>query len=656
MLLTGLGLMFGSYLGYRLFEKRTYKKKYISQKTNRDEEYEKKCNHFLKFSTLGMGLSILNLSNPSFTLFSTGILIYSSIPILKRGEKSLLNNKKVNNDVISAIVTLMTFILTKNIACCIQVFSYHFGHSLILKNKNQSIDKLKDIFTQQPHKVWVLKENAENEIPLEEVKKNDIIVVKAGEIIQIDGIIIEGLAVIDQQTLTGESVPVERSSGDKVYSSTIILRGKLHIRVEKSGAETTAGQLSEILNKTTDFKMSLQLKGEKLVNQSAKPLLGISVVSVPILGASSATAILFSAPLNTTQALTSLHTWNHLNLMSDMGVLIKDGRALEALAEIDTVIFDKTGTLTYRQLEIGKIIHDEEFTENEILAFAAIAEQRLEHPIAHVIREEAEKRNLILSESDNVDYKIGYGVKIQLYNLVIKVGSIRFMKLEGIALPSEIEEAGQESQEKGYSLVLVAVNNRFKGAIEVQAKVRLEAKEVIKNLCQRGIKNISIVSGDYKGPTRKLAQELGVDNYYYETLPQDKAKLVEKLQKEGRRVCFIGDGINDIIAMKKADVSISLQGASDVTKDMAQIVLIDGNLLYLDSLIEISNNLNAKLKHTLWYWGSFGAINILVSSLLGGGITLSVGFFSVAVALGSLHAMYPLKQPEKGLKKQKWSI
>ncbi len=234
-----------------------------------------------------------------------------------------------------------------------------------------------------------------------------------------------------------------------------------------------------------------------------------------------------------------------------------------------------------------------------VLTYAAAAEQRFVHPITRAIIQSAKERRLQLPELQEANYKIGYGITVSFNNKTIKVGSIRFMNTEGIALPSRIQEAIAPLQEEGHSLIMVAINDQIKGAIEMQPQIRPEVRQIINKLRRRGIKHIAIVSGDHEQPTQQLANALGVNSYFYEILPEDKASLVEQFQKEGHKVCFVGDGINDAIAMKKANVSISLRGASSIATDMAQVVLVDGSLSHICDVFDLSTRLNTGLQRSL---------------------------------------------------------
>jgi heavy metal translocating P-type ATPase len=673
MLLINVGIIASLYIGARLFEHHNNKKnkKSLPQKSHQKArltgEPEKEAqqsvsteiasknkeietvhhDQLFKVSAGAMGLSVIGYFYPPLIPLNLVIIAYITYPILKHAEKSVFAERRIKNDLLTSIVSIMSISMGQYFAASLQAWAYHFACRMVNKSQDTSNKMLSNVFEQQPSKVWVLQNNQEIEMPLESLKVDDLVVVRAGEIVPIDGTITDGMAMIDQHALTGEAMPAEKGKGEPVFASTIVVNGRIYIKVEKTGRETTVAQLSEILTHTADFKTSLQLRGEKWSDKVASPLISASLLSAPLLGPSAATSILYSAPTNTIRVITSLHTFNHLILVSNKGILIKDGRALEELKEIDTVLFDKTGTLTTGDPEVGQIIVCDELGEDEILKYAAAAEQRLTHPIARAIVKKAQTDHLNLPELSDAHYKIGYGVTITLDNQTIKVGSARFMTLEGISLPEMIAEANRRSQEEGDSLVMVAINDEIKGAIEMQAQIRPEVEEIVSGLRERGIQQIAIVSGDHKQPTQKLAERLGMDNYFYEVLPQDKANLVEELQKAGHQVCFVGDGINDAIAMKKANVSISLRGASSIATDMAQIVLMDGSLSRLCEIFDLSKQLNSNLIHSLLFWGGYGIVNITAASLFRLGILKSTIIYAIVLGLSVGHTMLPLVNENK---------
>jgi Cu2+-exporting ATPase len=352
---------------------------------------------------------------------------------------------------------------------------------------------------------------------------------------------------------------------------------------------------------------------------------------------------------------------NYLNLSSRNHVLIKDGRALELLHKVDTVIFDKTGTLTLEQPHVTTVHLCADLDADTVLRHAAAAEQRQSHPIAKAILAAAQERNLSLPAIVDAHYELGYGLRVWLkegdketegdtlpnevqsktQNLFVRLGSERFMAMEGITIPAKIEAIQAACHDVGHSLVLVAVGEQLVGSIELQPTIRPEAQAVIAALHERKLTTI-IISGDQEAPTRKLAQELNIDRYFANVLPEGKAKLVEQLQQEGRSVCFVGDGINDAIALKKAQVSVSLRGATTIATDTAQIVLMDQTLRTLPTLLDLSHELERNLMTSLFL------VTVPCCLVIGGvfffhvGVPLAVSSFTATFAAGVANAMSPM--------------
>jgi Cu2+-exporting ATPase len=333
-----------------------------------------------------------------------------------------------------------------------------------------------------------------------------------------------------------------------------------------------------------------------------------------------------------------------LALCAQKGVLVKDGRALDLLCEVDTVLFDKTGTLTRERPEVGRMIAANGLGTLQLLRFAASAEQRFHHPIALAIRHKAEELGLYLPPTDATQYKVGYGITVGIDGHRVRVGSRRFMELEGVPLTREVEAALDEAHREGHTLVMVAVDDALGGAIELRASVRPEVRGIVGGLRERGIKHIAIISGDHEAPTRKLAEELGMDRYFAQVLPADKAGYVEKLQKEGRRVCFVGDGINDSIALKKANVSISLRGATSIATDTAHIVFMEQSLGKLCELRDIARELQRNVRNS---WLMILAPNITCVAgvfTLGFGIGASVFTNNVAALAALANGLLPMRR------------
>jgi Cu2+-exporting ATPase len=326
--------------------------------------------------------------------------------------------------------------------------------------------------------------------------------------------------------------------------------------------------------------------------------------------------------------------------------LVKDGRALEKLHEVDTVVFDKTGTLTLEQPEVSHIHCCANWQETEVLTFAALAEYRQTHPVAKAILTAAEQHGLELTVPDDAAYAVGFGVQVNHQGKTIQVGSQRFMQQAEVAIPTMMETVKAHCQESGNSLIFVAVNGQLAGALELQAQLRPETVNMVRKLHQRGLK-LCILSGDHRQPTEHLAKRLGIDDVFAEVLPEGKADKIRELQEAGRTVCFVGDGINDAIALQQADVSVSLRGATSVATDSAQIVLMTQSLQQLDQLFEIAYGFNKNLDQTMRMAYIPGTVLIGGVFLLHFGMTAALVLYGGGVTAAMSKALSPLRQLSK---------
>jgi Cu2+-exporting ATPase len=614
---------------------------------NEISEFDQEVNYYFPISITGLGLATVGvLGFPLLTLLSVPVSIYAGLPIFRAAYQSIFKERKLKVAVLDSIALMSGIVTGYYFVTAFAAFIYYSAAKLLSKTRNNTRKTLINVFAEQPRFVWLLKNGTELEIPLSDLHAGDIIVVNAGEIIPVDGIITEGMAAIDQHALTGEAQPDEKGMGDKVLAATIVLTGRIYIQVEKTGTETIASQIGEILNNTSEFELSLQTRGEQMADRTVLPTLATGTLALLTLGSYSSVAVLSANFAEVIRVTTPIGMLNFLNLASKDSILIKDGRSLELLNQVDTVVFDKTGTLTLEQPHLGNIYTCNGIKENDLLTYAAAAEYKQSHPIAKAILQAASEHTLNLPEIDDSQYEIGYGIKVKLTDQLIRVGSIRFMEMEGIAISAEISILQQSSHEQGYSTIFVAIDQQLGGMLELHPTIRPEAKQIIRQLRQRNL-SIYIISGDHEHPTKQLAEELGIDHYFANTLPQDKANKIEQLQKEGKSVCFVGDGINDSIALKKANVSISLRGASTAATDTAQIILMDKSLTKLDFLFELAKKFDKNQRN--------GLATTFVPSVLcvGGifflhfGILSAIMFYNISAIAGMGNALLPLLNRQK---------
>ncbi len=515
------------------------------------------------------------------------------------------------------------------VMCGVIATTYCVSRMLVLKVKDDSRQKLVDIWQIQPKFVYCYINGVEVEKPLKEIQIGETVLVHPGAVVPVDGVVVEGTATVDQHMLTGESQLVHKGEGDRVYAATVSVAGNILIRVEKTGQETTVAQITQVLNKTIEYKTGKQIWAEEITDQTVLPTLMISALGLPYLGPAGAATVLYSHFNTRMITMGSLSMLSYFNLASQQGLLIKDGRSFELINKVDTIIFDKTGTLTHEQPTVGKIHAYDGYSEQTILAYAVSAESKQTHPIARAIQEAAACQGLTPHPIQNPEYEIGYGLTATIQGTLVRVGSERLMRLHDISIPFPIQHAQQRCHEQGFSLVMVAIEDRVVGGIELHPSIRSEANNIVKNLRQRGIQSIIIISGDHPVPTQHLAEQLGVDEYFAEVLPEQKADLIAELQQEGKVVCFVGDGINDSIALKKAHVSISLKGASTIAQDTAQIILMNQSLEKLDSLFDLADEMSSNMKMT------FGVTMLPFLLSVGGVFLLYTGIFH-AVILGQI--------------------
>ena len=468
------------------------------------------------------------------------------------------------------------------------------------RTEDNSKKLLLGAFGKQPRYCWLLQDGQEIQIALDKLQKGDIVVVHTGEVVPVDGMIAEGLAMIDQHALTGESTPAEKGVGDRVFASTIMVAGKMHVSVEKSGGETATAKIAQILHDTAGYKLASQHKGEQLADKAVIPTLAIGARGAGDDGAA-----------GRGRGAEQRHGHRHPHGRAaghavDAGAVRAEGHPGEGrprarlCATVDTVLFDKTGTLTRERPEVGRIIASNGHAPETILRFAAAAEHKFHHPIALAILQQAAEDGLELPETDTTQYKVGYGITVGIDGHRVRVGSRRFIEdgrrradagsrggAGGGASRRPHHGHGGGGRRSSAARWNCAPAVRPGGARDHQGPARARHQAPRHHLRRP------------RGADARLAEQLGMDRYFAQVLPADKADYVEKLQKEGRKVCFVGDGINDAIALKKANVSISLRGATSIATDTAHVVFMEQSLGKLCELRDIARDLERNVAHQL---------------------------------------------------------
>lgn len=561
--------------------------------------------HIVVASLTVLSAGIGTLSLPVFTWLSLGGIFYVGKRSIIDAYRLFVTKGTLGVDALSSLIKILLIAHAQILLCSISILIYAFNRKLMHAVKDNSKKKVIDAFRCFPKTVFVLEDAAldpqgqtEIEINLDDVAIGDIVVVKAGESIPVDGVVAFGQGLIDQHILNGETQPVEREAGQTVFAMTVLVAGRIGIRTQRTGEQTTAAQITQALNKTVEYKTDMQLWVESATDKTIAPTILLGAVLSPWIGMANAAAFMYSHPKYKTTLVCSISLLTTLNEASSHGILIRDGRTLELMSDIDTVVFDKTGTLTTEQPQLLSIHTNIGYDEDTVLQLATAAEHRQTHPIAQAIIQAATSRGLIIPESEKPEYHLGLGLTVQYQGKILRVGSLRFIA-EQASPDDALWMEQQQKRQTGHTSIAVALDNQVIGIIELDVQIRPESPTVIHGLRQRGIRHIYIISGDQEAPTARLAEQLGIDDYYAEVLPEQKADIVEKLQQEGRSVCFVGDGINDSIALKKAQVSISLTGASTIAIDSAQVILMDKTLNQLCPFFDLARSSQRNIKSSV---------------------------------------------------------
>ncbi|MCX7738621.1 MAG: heavy metal translocating P-type ATPase [Hydrogenothermaceae bacterium] len=472
---------------------------------------------------------------------------------------------------------------------------------------------------------------------VDKVKLGDTVVVYTGQKIVVDGVVLEGEALVNQASLTGESNPVHKKEGDKVYAGTFLEDGKLYIKTEKVGEDTVLAKIVKIIEEGVNQPIEAQVKAEDFANKFVVPTIGIGTSSY-----------LLSGNINrlTATMIVDFHTGIHvstpLSIMSYMAVaakrsiLFKTGKHLEMLHNVNSVVFDKTGTLTVGKPEITELV-PLSISEDELLQIAASLEQRITHPIARSIVKYAQSRGIELLERKNSKYHIGLGIEGEIDQQFYLLGSTKFLKEKHITIPRKVKKIVDELHEKGESVLFLVKDKSIIGLLGVSDHLRPEAKKVVEELYKSN-REVILCTGDNEGAAEKVARQLGIRKYYARAFPDEKARIIKELKKQGKRVAFIGDGVNDSPALSVADVGISMRSGADIAIEVADVV-IPNDLGKIVEAIHISDRainkiysnfrINSVINGAGIALSAFGLISPFVSTIINNGTTVFLGFNSI---------------------------
>jgi Cu2+-exporting ATPase len=551
------------------------------------------------------------------------LLLASALPMLKRAHRSLSEDGKLNVDVLDASATSLLVVQGNFPMAIFMVWLINVADWVRDLTMMRSKKAIEEILGYQNIEAWVVRDGQKVRVIVAEVQLGETVVAYPGERIAVDGTVLSGKALVDQASLTGESVPVEKEEGSPVYAATVVREGKLYIRAERIGSETEAAQILRLVEAAPARETKIQNYAVKWANDLVPySFVGGAIGAVMGGGLQGAAAVLIidygtgiriAAPTTVLSAMTKAIR---------NGILIKGGRPLESLAEVDAVVFDKTGTLTTGNPDVLDVVPVNSRTADEVLALAAAAELRLSHPVANAIVRTAEARQLLIPERTASDYSLGLGVEAIVNDSVVLVGSPRFMTLRGVDLSPEVQGHISRMQQQAISPLCVAQDGSVIGLLSISDPLRPEARDVVQALRDRGIKRIVMLTGDHQDVARRIAAELGITEYLAEVFPGDKSVAVQRLQREGYKVAVVGDGVNDSPMLAYADVGIAVEGGTEAARETAPVVLLHGGLWKVPLAIDIGRETVALIRQN---WSIISIPNTIALGLACVGILGPIG-------------------------------
>ena len=596
---------------------------------------------------LPLGLSVgsiaLTFAGGLGPTLALGLTLTSALPIVLRGLKALTTERRLTVDHLDSTAVVLMASLGDVRGAALMCGLVHLGEEIRERTARRSQRAALDLQTALGRSAWLVRGLEKVQMPVDQLRVNDTVVVYPGDLIPVDGVIVDGTATVDQKMLTGESMPVLKTTGDRAFAGTVVTDGRLYVQAEAVGAATRAGWIVRLLEEAPVLDSRAASYAHRFADRLVAPtfaLAGASLVltgnvarAASILIVDFATGIRISAPTSVMATLAQA---------ARNGVLIKSGRAIEQLALADTIIFDKTGTLTRGEPEVSDVVSlDHRFSADEVLSLAAAAEMRLRHPTARAVVQHAEQRRVTVPAREELRYLPGFGVIARVEGHEVRVGSARFMDAAGLSV-DRLNGVVTHHKEKGSSLAYVAVNGALAGLMAYRDPVRQESRDVITQLRARGIREILLVTGDESRAAQTVAQSLGIQRVHAGALPDEKAAIVRDLQEQGRVVAVVGDGINDSPALAQADVSVSLPHGAGVAQETADVLLMDSDLSGLIRGIDLARQCVGLIRQNLVVVGVPNAAALALASV-GGlspvGSTLLNNGSTVVAALNSLRPL-----------------
>ena len=571
--------------------------------------------------------------------------VIKAAPLVWKGIKCLVK-MRLEVDLLDALSVAISIVQGNYSTAGSLMLLLDIGNELEDWTHKKSVDDLARSMSLNVDKVWLVTDNEEVSVPISHVKTGDLIRVHTGNVVPLDGDMVSGEAMLNQASLTGESVPVEKRAGSRVYAGTVVEEGECLLRATVTNGQSRYDKIVSMIEDSEKLKSNT----ENMANRLADRLVPYSLLTTGltylftrnITRALSVLMVDFSCALKLSMPLAVL------SAMREAGndrITVKGGKFMEAIAKADTIVFDKTGTLTYACPKVQKIIAIDGDDENQLLKIAACLEEHYPHSIANAVVKEAKERKIRHKEMHSeIQYVVAHGIASTIEGDKVVIGSYHFVIEDEKAQLSKDAKRKLENLDHRYSHLFMAIAGRLAAIIEIADPLRKEAKDVLKKLKELGIKKTVMMTGDNQYTAEAIAKEVGVDKYYAEVLPEDKASYVEKEKAKGRTVIMIGDGINDSPALSAADCGIAISEGAAIAREIADVCISADDLNELVKLKELSNKLTKRVESNfrfiMGFNGSLIGLGIL-GILAPGTSSLLHNASTVGIALSSMTNLLP---------------
>jgi Cu+-exporting ATPase len=572
---------------------------------------------------------LLLLSAP--VQFGVGLRFY-------RGMHDALRNRMGNMDTLIAVGTTAAWIYSFIVT--VQPFAFPsnavyfdtsvliitlvlMGNTLEYMSKGKASEAIRMLMDLQSRTARIVRDGNEIDVPVEEVQVGDVFVVRPGERVPVDGVVLEGHTSIDQSMITGESMPIEKKVDDQVIGGTINKSGFVRARAEKVGADTVLSKIIRLVEEAQMARAPIQRLADRISGYFVPAVLTIATISALVwyfvghIGLNFAMLAFVSVVIIACPCALGIATPAAVMVGTakgaEKGILIKGGEHLESAQKVDTVIFDKTGTLTRGEPTVTDIVPLRGFSREDVLRYAAVTERRSEHSLGEAVRSDARRMGLQVSEPESFEAIPGMGVRCRYDGHDVMFGNMALISGSGDALSVEAERQVSTLEGQGKTAMILSVDKNIVGLIGVADTIKEHSALAVKQLKQIGIQ-VMMVTGDNDKTARAIAERLGIDRVLSEVLPDQKERVVKEIQHEGRRVAMVGDGVNDAPALAAADVGIAIGSGTDVAVETGGIVLIRDDPRDVVTAIQLSKRTMQKIKQNLFWAFAYNAILIPVAA------------------------------------------